>query len=309
MKIVVTGGLGYIGSRIARRLIENGHHVIIVDADLSPTRGDRPPCEVIRGDITDFENMKSIDVAHVDAVLHLAAQSSGPRSFSIPDVDFKINILGTLNTIKWCKEKGIPRLLFASSFVVYGDNLNTEILGESDPCHPKSIYALSKHTCEQLLNIYATPHGINWNVLRMFNVYGPGQDLNRTDQGLVAIFLNYVKNGTHVPVKGRLDRFRDLIYIDDVVQGWELCLNDRSHKNEIFNLGSGVKTHISTLIDRIIDAWKKKGQVKVEEMGSTPGDMMGCYADISKISTQLGFKPRFTLNEGIAEMVKWARTL
>ena len=95
------------------------------------------------------------------------------------------------------------------------------MLSEDVICKPKSIYALSKFTCEQLFKIYAEPHGIKWNVLRMFNIYGPGQDLSRSDQGMVSIFLNIVRNNDYVGVQGSLDRFRDFIYIDDVVQGWE----------------------------------------------------------------------------------------
>lgn len=309
MKIVVTGGLGYIGSCLAKQLISKGHDVLIVDASAKEHKGERPPCPIVYGDITDRESLHGIQAKGYDVVLHLAAQSSGPRSFSIPETDFKINILGTLNVIDWCRANAIPRLLFASSFVVYGDQPGKEILKEDDPCIPKSIYALSKFTCEQLLRIYATPHGLQWNVLRMFNVYGVGQDLSRTDQGMVSIFLGLVRKGDHVQVNGSLDRFRDLVYIDDIVQGWERCLNDPSHPNEIYNLGSGVKTTISTLLDTIIEASQKTGRVWVEEVGTTPGDMKGCCADLTKIKSHFNYAPQFDLKKGVHQMVEWANTL
>ncbi|MCZ6820881.1 MAG: NAD-dependent epimerase/dehydratase family protein [Calditrichaeota bacterium] len=309
MRVVITGGYGYIGSRIANHLIANGHEVRIIDNLRSSVSADLPDCELLQGDITDYETLKTIKARGFDALLHLAAQSSGPLSAEIPDVDIKINVLGTLNMIKWCRDNNIPRMVFASSFVVYGDHSDKEQLREDDSCEPKSIYALSKHTCEQLLRIYATPLGVNWNVLRMFNVYGVGQDLKRSDQGMVSIFLNLVKNNDYIPVKGRLDRFRDLIYIEDVVQGWEKCLLNDQHPNEIYNLGTGTKSEISTLIETLIDALGKTGKVMVEEVGETPGDIAGCFADIRKISTDLRYRPQYDLRKGVHKMVEWARTI
>ena len=156
-------------------------------------------------------------------MLHLAAQSSGPRSFSIPVQDIKLNILGTLNTINWCVENQVERLLFASSFVVYGDHADRESLDENTPCHPKSVYATSKLACEHLLMTYAQPKGVKWNALRMFNVYGPGQDITKPDQGVVGIFMHMLLIRCRAG-QGSPHRYRDLICIDDVVQGWERCL-------------------------------------------------------------------------------------
>ena len=306
MKIVITGGCGYVGSKIAQRLLSTGHEILIIENFSTSVEDELKDCQIVKCDITNPKDLANLKVTGYDALLHLAAQSSGPKSFEIPDIDIKINILGTLNMINWCRDNDIDRIIFASSFVVYGDNPNTEVLSEDEICNPKSIYALSKYTCEQLLKIYAEPHGIKWNVLRMFNIYGPGQDLSRSDQGMVSIFLNLVKNKDYIGVQGSLDRFRDFIYIDDVVQGWELCLLNNNVINQVFNLGSGTKTYLSTLIDTLLEVYEKTGQVKVEEIGSTPGDIMGCYADISKISDQLGYNPRFSLNRGVELFKKWA---
>jgi UDP-glucose 4-epimerase len=306
MKVVITGGCGFVGSKIAQRLVSTGHEVIIIENFSTSLGEELQGCEIVKCDITDPEELKSIKITGVDALLHLAAQSSGPKSFDIPDIDIKINVLGTLNMINWCRDNEIKRILFASSFVVYGDTPHTEILNEDEICNPKSIYALSKYTCEQLLKIYATPHGIDWDVLRMFNVYGPGQDLSRKDQGMVSIFLSLVKENDYIGVQGRLDRFRDFIYIDDVVQGWEQCLLNDTHRNQIYNLGSGEKMYLSSLIDTLIDAYGKTGKFKVEEVGATQGDILGCYAGISKISENLGYKPQFDLAKGIKQFKEWA---
>ena len=306
MKIAITGGCGYVGSKIAQRLLSAGHEILIIENFSTSVMDELKDCQIVKCDITNPKDLANLKATGYDALLHLAAQSSGPKSFEIPDIDIKINILGTLNMINWCRDNDIDRILFASSFVVYGDNPNTEVLSEDEICNPKSIYALSKYTCEQLLKSYAEPHGIKWNVLRMFNIYGPGQDLSRNDQGMVSIFLNIVRNNDYVGVKGSLDRFRDFIYIDDVVQGWERCLFNNEFPNQIYNLGSGMKTHLSSLLDILIEAYGKTGQVKIEEIGTTPGDIMGCYADISKISDQLGYNPKFSLKKGIEHFKEWA---
>jgi len=306
VKIAITGGCGYVGSKIAQRLLSVGHEILIIENFSTSVRDDLNDCQIVKCDITNPKDLANLKVTGYDVLLHLAAQSSGPKSFEIPDIDIKINILGTLNMINWCRDNDIDRILLASSFVVYGDNPNTEVLSEDEICNPKSIYALSKYTCEQLLRIYAEPHGINWNVLRMFNIYGPGQDLSRNDQGMVSIFLNLVKNGDYIGVQGSLDRFRDFIYIDDVVQGWELCILNNNIPNQVYNLGSGMKTYLSTLIDTLVEVYEKTGQLKVEEVGSTQGDILGCYADISKISDQLGYYPRFSLKKGIELFKEWA---
>ena len=196
--------------------------------------------EVLRADITDEESMCQAKLAGVDAVLHFAAQSSGPRSFSVPVLDVKLNVLGTVNVINWCLNNQVERLLFASSFVVYGEHPERESLDEDVPCKPKSVYATSKMASEYLLMNYAQPKGISWNSMRMFNVYGPGQDITKPDQGVVGIFMNMLLQQNNVQVKGRLDRFRDLIYIDDVVHGWDLCLYGGAF-NQVFNLGTGEK--------------------------------------------------------------------
>lgn len=305
MKILLTGGMGYIGSHLISRLEQENHEITILDnfsTNISQTSGDR---EIIRADIVDYDSLKQIQRSGVfDVVLHLAAQSSGAASFRDPEHDLKVNILGTLNMIRLCEQWGIPRILFASSFTVYGDNPTHEILSEDLPCDPKSLYGIGKLTGEQYLKVYAQKLGIGWNALRMFNVYGPGQDLSRRDQGIVSIFLSYVREGNYVPVQGSLDRFRDLVYIDDVVEAWSLCLNNDSFVNQIFNVGSGKKTTIRELIDQIIGIYQK--EVTVEVTADTPGDMVGCYADISKISHALGYRPKVGLLSGLTAFKQWA---
>lgn len=303
-KIVITGGFGFIGARFVRHFQSKKIEVVVLEHPLSKKPENFPDCEIIRGDITEREFIESVKVDGVDALLHLAAQSSGPRSFSIPDTDIKINVLGTLNTIDWCLVNNIDRFLFASSFVIYGDHPEREALDEKTYYFPKSVYATSKLACEHLLTTYAQVKGIKWNALRMFNVYGPGQDITKGDQGVVGIFMNMLLKKDSVQVKGSLERFRDLIHVDDVIQGWDLCLFSHNY-NESYNLGSGTKTTYKDLIVSLAKAMGKADILKIEELPGTPGDMMGCYADITKIKTQLQFSPKYDVESGIKDMYDW----
>ena len=121
MKVAITGGCGYIGSRIAKRLLALGHEVLIIENFTTSVDTELEDCEIIRCDITSPDELSAVSEKGCEALLHLAAQSSGPKSFEIPEIDIKINILGTLNIINWCRQNEIKRILFASSFVVYGD--------------------------------------------------------------------------------------------------------------------------------------------------------------------------------------------
>ncbi|MAD48321.1 MAG: hypothetical protein CMQ53_03095 [Gammaproteobacteria bacterium] len=302
MKLVVTGGRGYIGSKIVSNLEKSGHEIIILDNLSTPVESTFSECKFFKTDITRYEDLSKIKLKNVDAVLHLAAQSSGPKSIEIPETDININIIGTLNIIKWCSANEIPRILFASSFVVYGDHEIDVAYNEKMECKPKSIYALSKRYSERMLDIYAEHHQISWNVLRQFNVYGPGQDLKRLDQGMVSIFMNIVMNEESVKVNGSLNRYRDFIHIDDVVSGWELCLK-HGKKNQIYNLGSGKKTTIKNLIEAIKKALNK--DIPVIEEGITVGDILGCYANIEKVKNQLGYEPNFDIYDGVKDMASW----
>ena len=285
--------------------LKNNNEVIIIDNFSNAINQIKNDVDIIECNITDTNSLNKIELSNVDAVLHLAAQSSGPKSIDIPEKDININIIGTLNIINWCIKNKVPKILFASSFVVFGDQAK-ECLDETDYCFPKSIYALSKLYCERLLDIYACHYGINWNVLRQFNVYGPGQDLSRMDQGMVSIFMKLVMDQDYIGVKGSLERFRDFIYIEDVITGWELCLFDQKYNNQIYNLGSGTKTNIVDLIYALAEIFNKREKITIKQTENTPGDMLGCYANISKISEQLKFQPKFKLLSGLQNMADWA---
>lgn len=305
-KVLVTGGFGFIGSRLVKHLRDKGIEVVIFEHPAAAIPKNLSNLHILRADITSEGSISQAKCAGIDAVLHLAGQSSGPRSFSIPVQDVQLNILGTLNTINWCLMNGVERLLFASSFVIYGDHPDRESLDEATCCRPKSVYATSKLACEHLLMNYAQPKGIKWNAMRMFNVYGPGQDITKPDQGVVGIFMNMLMKADDVQVRGSLARFRDLIFIDDVIQGWDKCLFGNAY-NQSFNLGTGEKTTFETLIRSLAKVMGKVDRLRIEELAGTPGDMMGCVADLTKIRLKLGYAPQVGLEEGLEKMLNWVK--
>ena len=302
MKILITGGLGYIGSKLIERLLKKDNQIDIIDNKSTNISKEITGCKIIIADITNFEDLKKKITKNYDLVLHLAAQSSGPKSFEDPELDIKVNILGTVNIIQLCNLNKIPKIIFASTFTVYGDHVDINNYNENLPCKPKSLYGVAKLAAENYIKIFGEKYNIKWNIMRMFNVYGPGQDLSRKDQGLVSIFLSYVLEGNHIPVHGSLERFRDVVFIDDVIDAWELCIYGNVD-NEVFNVGTGKKTMFKDLINKIIKLYNKDVSVKVT--GSTPGDMMGCIADISKIKQMLNYEPKHELEDGLKKFKEY----
>ncbi len=256
--------------------------------------------QIIKTDITNEKKILKLKVQNIYAILHLAAQSSGPKSFFIPREDIDKNIIGTLNIINFCSKNKIKRILFASSFVVYGKQEKNRFNERMD-LRPSSVYAMSKSYCELLLKNYAQNKGIKWNILRMFNVYGNDQNIKNPDVGLVGIFMNLIREKNLIEVKGSLDRFRDLIHIDDVVEAWKLCL-EKNKTNQIFNIASGKATKFSTIINHLIKIIKPDQKVEVIQKGITYGDLKGSLANIKKTKKYLNFTAKTKLENGLLKM-------
>ncbi|HZC30610.1 MAG TPA: NAD-dependent epimerase/dehydratase family protein [Gaiellaceae bacterium] len=304
-KVLVTGGFGFIGSRIAETLLERGDDVVVLEHPATPVRELSHDVELVRADITDGASLGAVQVKGVDAVLHLAGQPSGARSFEIPVEDMTINAVGTLRVAQWCLANDVDRIVAASTFNVYGDHPELERYAEDTSCRPKSVYASSKLAAEHLLANWAGPKGVRWNALRMFNVYGPGQDITCTDQGVVGIFMGQLMKSDRIEVKGSLERFRDLVYIDDVVQAWVRCL-DADAPNQALNLGTGEKTTFGQLIRTLAEVMGKADRLEIVELPGTPGDMLGCVADLTRIRAAIGYEPTVPLEQGLEQMYRWA---
>jgi len=303
--IIITGGAGFIGSHIALRLIREGNKITILD-NLSTGR----ECNIPKG--SDFikinlgnsslsSSLKNIDC---DAVFHLAGQSSGEASFVDPFYDLQSHVLSTFRLLEWCKQKKIPRFIYSSSMSVYGDPDYLPV-DESHPLKPKTFYAAGKASAESYIKLHQTL-GINTTILRLFSVYGPGQNLENHMQGMVSIYLSFMLNRSPLFVKGSGERFRDFVYIDDVVDIWCACINNPVTYGKVYNVASGKKTKAKGLVASLKDCFDSQ-DYPTEYKGSTPGDQFGIVADISRAKKDLEWKPEIDLPRGLARMVEFEK--
>ena len=301
-KIIITGGFGFIGTKLIEK-IKKQYNIYIIDNSLK--KKVHQNIKNIKCDLTNSQNLKKIKITNADVIIHLAGQSSGPKSYNIPETDLKLNLMSTINVINFAKINNIKKIIFSSTFTVYGNN-KKEKLAETENCNPQSFYAISKYSSERYLIKLCEKFQIKWNILRFFNVYGPGQDLSRTDQGIVSIFLDLIRNKNNIDVNGSLKRFRDLIYIDDVIKALILTLKDKKNFNQIYNVGTGKKTTVKKLIQSISKLYGKEKLLKVKVTNPTPGDILGCYSDQKKIKKDLKFRANFNLSKGLKLFKDWA---
>ncbi len=180
MLIIITGGLGFLGSQLAKRLSSEGYEIIIIDKKRVKKEELFNKLENIKiyggVDLTSSKLVNRIKINKPNIILHCAGQPSAARSFEVPSQDLNINISGTLNIINWAKKNYTQKIIYASTFNVYQENVDYPHLKESFLCEPKSLYAVSKLSAENYIKVYCNFLNIKWNIVRMFNIYGPGQD-------------------------------------------------------------------------------------------------------------------------------------
>lgn len=301
---LVTGAAGFIGSLVAKALIDRGEKVVTID-NLSTGYLENIPhgVEFIRGNCQDQLIVKSLANRCFDSILHIAGQSSGEISFDDPVYDLQTNAQSTLLLLKLAKKNNCRKFIYASSMSVYGDQPDHPV-PESAETIPKSFYAVGKIASENYLRIFGN-NMIDATALRLFNVYGPGQNLNNMKQGMISIYLAQALKDRHLLVKGAKTRYRDFVYIDDVVEAFLKALEDKQSGYKVYNVATGKKTEVTKLIKLL--AKHLSFGFTVEYSDSTPGDQFGIFGDNSKIKKELFWTPRTNLDEGIENMVEWAK--
>ena len=307
MKAIVTGGAGFIGSHLAMRLLSEGWEVVILDNLSSGHERNLPAGAEFRWfDLASAHAYPSLNIDGVDAIFHLASHVGQELSFLNPVYDLQANALSTLCLIQWAQARKVPKLVFASTMNLYGDPEALPVT-EDSPVRPPSPYAVGKLASEHLCDIYRNA-GLHTACLRLFNVYGPGQDMRNMKQGMVSIFMSYVAKGVPIHVRGAPDRFRDFVYVDDVVDAFLRALAPAA-SGRIYNVCTGVKTRVDELLQRMIRAYGREPGYPVTFGEPTPKDQFGVYGDRGRISRELGWEPRTGLDEGLAAMAEWARRL
>ena len=301
MNVVVTGVAGFVGSALARRMLGDGCRVFGVDDLSSGKIGNVPPeVELVHGDVLSRSVLGQLPKA-VATVFHLAGQSSGEASFTDPLGDLERNTASTLRLLEWCAGQAAPRLVLASSMSVYGQPDDPMRVVESSTTQPLSCYGVGKLAAEHYLHVYRDR--VPSVALRMFNTYGPGQDLDNLRQGMVSIFVAQAVREGRILVKGSLDRFRDLVHIDDMVETWVRAGREATAVGQVLNVGSGVRTSVGELTSMISTA---VGGCPVETTGGTPGDQFGITASTDLLQATLGFVPGVSVPDGVADFVEWA---
>jgi UDP-glucose 4-epimerase len=302
-KILVTGVAGFIGSHVAQALLRDGYEVVGID-DLSG--GDifnvPPRVDFFQIDLAAKSAEQSIP-SGCRKILHLAGQSSGEISFDDPISDMEKNTLSTLNLIRYGIGNRVERMVYASSMSVYGEVEDAPI-NEGRRCSPLSCYGVGKLAAENYLRIYMSK--LPFVALRMFNVYGPGQNMKNLRQGMVSIYLAQALASGSIEVKGNLSRFRDFIYIDDVVDVWRRAAVHPSALGRTLNVGTGVRTTVEALLERIC-LLVPGADYFVQ--GATPGDQSGIYADTGNLRACLDIHGFTALDQGLFKFAQWARGL
>jgi UDP-glucose 4-epimerase len=302
---LVTGGAGFIGSHLVERLLAQGHKVTVVD-NLSNGSEDNVPeqAELIKADLSNERELCSLESISCDVVFHLAAQSSGALSFEDPLADLQSHVLATYFLLEWCRKNGVKRFLFSSSTTVYGDPLYLPV-DENHPQQPKTYYAAGKAACEAYIKLFQTL-GIDTTIFRLPNVYGPGQNLENKDQGMISIYLSYFLENRPVIVKGSPERFRDFIYVGDVVDAFLMALDHPAAVGKIYNLASGSKTTVQDIVDSLVAIFGHS-DYPIEIKDGTPGDQFGIVCNTGLIEETFGWRAQISIHEGLLRTTEFER--
>jgi len=299
LRVLVTGGAGFIGSHLVKALLRAGHFVRVLD-NFSTGSMDNivdvaRDVEIVVGDVRDYSVVEKC-VRGVDVVIHLAALIDVAESIERPDLYFEVNVIGTHNIAKACR--GVNVLIFASSSSVYGDPLKIPI-PEDHLLSPRSPYAASKAAGEALIQAFSSIYGYRPIILRIFNVYGPKQ--SRAYAGVVIEFIRRVLRREPPIIYGDGEQTRDFIHISDVIDAIMKAMNIERARG-VFNIGSGKAVTINQLAKLILKTLNRE-DLKPVYAPPRPGDIKHSIADITKSRKILGFEPKISLEEGIKTLI------
>ena len=315
MDVLITGGAGFIGSHVARKLLERGDSVVIVDNfngyydpkiktnRMSRLMGDfEGRVTDVRSDIRHRLAMESVfaESEEIDAILHLAAQAGVRYSINHPLEVENINVSGTVNMLELAVQFGVENFVFASSSSVYGNRTNVPFREEDNTDHPESPYAASKKACELWGYDFSNRKKLNVTGLRFFTVYGPD---SRPDMAHRKFADLMIKKG-EIAVYGDGSMARDFTYVDDTADGVISAL-DNPFRFEIFNLGNYQPHTVNEVIESLERGLNLKANVRYEAEQS--GDVKITYPDSSKAQRMLGYEPRISFEEGMKRFCEWAK--
>jgi UDP-glucose 4-epimerase len=305
MNILVTGGAGFIGSHMARRHLDDGHRVVVVD-DLSAGRRDKVPegARFVRADLAETDLTRLLTEEKIEWVSHHAAQIDLRHSVADPIHDARANILGSLKLFEACRRAGTRRVLFSSTGgALYGEPEGGRPSPETHPTNPVSPYGCAKLSIEKYLHYYRVVHGFEVQVFRYANVYGPGQN-GTGEAGVVAIFAEAILSGRRPKIRGDGGQTRDYVYVGDLVEAAARAAGRR--ESGTWNLGTGVETSVNRLFELLA---KELGYEQTpEHVPLPPGEQRRSVLDGELIRRGLDLPPWTPLVKGLAATAAWFRS-
>ena len=298
MRILITGGAGFLGSALANRLVspDGGHTVLVLD-DLSagdPRRLD-PKVLFTRGDVKDVPKLWTM-LQGVDCVYHLAARVRVPESIYYPGDYNDCNVGGTVALMEAVRDTGVKRVVFASSAALYGEQA-TQPITESQPPNPNSPYGVSKLAAEYYVSTLGALNGIETVSLRIFNAYGPGQDLPPSYPPVIPHLLRQALTGGSLVIFGEGKQTRDFVYVDDVVDALIAAATAGEVNRVVINIGSGQEVGINDLAGQIARVTGRRANVLYNR--SQAGGVSRLVADVTLAQRLLGWRPCTDLNQGL----------
>jgi UDP-glucose 4-epimerase len=308
LKVLVTGGAGFIGSHLAEALVARGHRVRVLD-DLSAGRRQnlravRDDVELLRGNCADLETAKRA-TRGVDVVYHEAAVPSVARSVADPVLSHRANATATLTMLVAARDSGVRRFVYAGSSSVYGDARHLPKREDMEP-RPLSPYAVGKLVGEHYLRVFHGLYGLETLTLRYFNVFGPRQNAGSPYSGVISLFATALLSGKKPVIYGDGQQSRDFTYVDDVVQGNLRALRARGLTGQQVNVATGHRVTLRELLETMA---KEIGvPAKADYRASRAGDIRHSLADISAAHRLLGYRPKVDFETGLRRTVDWYRT-
>jgi nucleoside-diphosphate-sugar epimerase len=302
---LVTGGAGFIGSHLAERLLNDGHHVKIID---NLSTGKRANLERLHGDlafhevsITDLDALRPI-FKDVDTIFHQAALPSVPRSIDDPLTTHEYDLTGTLNVLIAARDAGVRRVIYAASSSAYGD-IAGEFKTEDMPPRPMSPYGVAKLGSEYYCQTFTTVYGLETVCLRYFNVFGPQQDPTSQYAAVIPLFITQMLDGQSPTIHGDGLQSRDFTYIDNVVHGNILASTAPKAAGQVMNLATGGRITLLDLVEKINRALNTA--IEPHHVESRTGDIKHSRASIDKARALLQYEPVVDFDEGLARTIEW----
>lgn len=305
MRLLVTGGAGFIGTHLVNKL-KNEHEITIFDNFLEQVHGKIPKkisgVDYVTGDVTNIQDWEIAMSSNPDVIIHLASDTGTGQSMDEIIRYCNTNIMGTSIMIDILnkKENNVKKVILSSSRAVYGDEDNAI---SNCNINPKSVYGVTKLTQELLIK---TSLKVPYTILRYQNVYGDGQSLNNQYTGIISIFSKRFEKNETIEIYDNGNPTRDFIYVGDVVNLTIECINNEKTNNKVYNVGTGVSTKITDIANKLKRLYNSNSEIKISSY-HRDGDIIHAIANLSETINDLRFKPKYSLDYGLNKLVKWVR--